>query len=501
MGGKGESRSDSHGRLLTCRTSPRSDDVGAAAADEHVSQHVEFALYRRRAKSRLKRGAQLRRSRHVGRLDGDSPLIRWYTNIGAEAPMSLLSLMAIIAFLALGTPSFALAQDCVKDYSVCEAPISYFGRCATSLPFVNTKEDKQRLEEECGIRWPCYNYCDPDYEAKCPRFWYLEGGVCMPTPAYQGRCADPTDLRRMREDEKVLWGNRCGVKWPCKVSGLLWRADLPQRKCAANYKAPCPEVGMNENKSMFRCRAGPPSVGRMHCWHPTSGCRQGPMRGSGVLRRPVLRDRRPLLLQRRNEVLAIVLLGVRRVRLGRNGLHDDGHEAVQSPAHLGALAVEHALAHDEGVHAVQTAGHRVRLDAEARHGPRVDDVSGRDQKADVRAGRQGQTLVDLQLAKHTRHQVVVSHHVGLERVVLGDEVRVLRVLLREWVPLLGGEARPLRGRRLAVRDARLEKIKDVQPALKRPHDSRKGEVIAGMRGTPPRARAWGSDQMVGGYTA
>lgn len=36
---------------------------------------------------------------------------------------------------------------------VCDAPISYHGPCATSLPSVDTTEDKKHLEKICNIKW------------------------------------------------------------------------------------------------------------------------------------------------------------------------------------------------------------------------------------------------------------------------------------------------------------------------------------------------------------
>ncbi|ORM39453.1 uncharacterized protein BXIN_2984 [Babesia sp. Xinjiang] len=172
--------------------------------------------------------------------------------------MSYLAVIAIIASLFTQPLTTAEANDCVRDYTkpcaegwteslvftrVCEAPIFYHGPCSTNLPFVDTKEDKLRIEQTCGITWPCYSYCDIDENAKCPKFWYMEDGLCVPSAAYHGkstdyygvahdnvgRCVEPADLTKMHETERTLWGNRCGVAWPCN------------RKCTINYQAECPE--------------------------------------------------------------------------------------------------------------------------------------------------------------------------------------------------------------------------------------------------------------------
>ncbi|KAK1935956.1 hypothetical protein X943_000587 [Babesia divergens] len=128
---------------------------------------------------------------------------------------------------------------------VCDAPISYHGPCATSLPSVDTTEDKKHLEEICNIKWPCYVDSAPNYDAACPKFWYSDNGVCMPSAAYHGRCTEPVDLTKMHESERVLWGNRCGVIWPPKTS------------CNKNYYTQCPEVRCTHYCKMYsHCNAG-----------------------------------------------------------------------------------------------------------------------------------------------------------------------------------------------------------------------------------------------------
>ncbi|KAG6439959.1 uncharacterized protein BBOV_IV010435 [Babesia bovis T2Bo] len=153
--------------------------------------------------------------------------------------------IALIALYSSRTLQMTDARDaCLKDYSqscpegwtesivysaACEAPINYIGPCATRLPVVMTKQDKVELEEKCNINWPCFNTCDIEENAKCPIYWYMEDNVCKPSPGYSGRCVEPMDPNQMHQQEKILWGNRCQVKWPCK------------KKCNTNYYAKCPE--------------------------------------------------------------------------------------------------------------------------------------------------------------------------------------------------------------------------------------------------------------------
>mmetsp|Transcript_90724 Transcript_90724/g.234265 ORF Transcript_90724/g.234265 Transcript_90724/m.234265 type:complete len:210 (+) Transcript_90724:141-770(+) len=161
--------------------------------------------------------------------------------------------------------------------------------------------------------------------------------------------------------------------------------------------------------------------------------------------------------------LLVPLARVGRVGLGRDGLDDDGHEAVQGAAELGALAVENALALDEGRDAVDAARRRVGLDAQGRDGEAVEHILAGDQEADVRTRGQRQALVDLEVADHARLQVLIRHQVALELVERRDlgSLEVLlrsRVVLRPHVadlglPVLGAEGlqgrSSLLGRRLA----------------------------------------------------
>ncbi|GFE54215.1 cpw-wpc domain-containing, putative [Babesia ovis] len=166
------------------------------------------------------------------------------TSTSNRGVISFLAIIAITACLSRQLMARAAEDKCIKDYTqpcaegwaessvlarVCEAPISYYGPCATNVAFMDTKEDKIKLEEMCHIKWPCFSYCREDDLTGCPKFWYLEDGFCKPSAGYHGRCSEPADLTKMHETERTLWGNRCGVQWPCKT------------KCKNNYKAKCPE--------------------------------------------------------------------------------------------------------------------------------------------------------------------------------------------------------------------------------------------------------------------
>eukprot|EP00413_Alexandrium_margalefii_P013556 CAMPEP_0204531568 /NCGR_PEP_ID=MMETSP0661-20131031/11242_1 /ASSEMBLY_ACC=CAM_ASM_000606 /TAXON_ID=109239 /ORGANISM="Alexandrium margalefi, Strain AMGDE01CS-322" /LENGTH=276 /DNA_ID=CAMNT_0051537733 /DNA_START=32 /DNA_END=859 /DNA_ORIENTATION=+ len=132
--------------------------------------------------------------------------------------------------------------------------------------------------------------------------------------------------------------------------------------------------------------------------------------------------------------LLVPLPGVGRVGLRRDGLDHDGHEAVEGAAELGALAVEDALALDEGGDAVDPARGGVRLDAEGGHGPAVEHVLAGHKEADVRPRGQRQALVHLEVPHHARLQVLVRHEVALE-LVEGRDLRALEVLLGRGVVL------------------------------------------------------------------
>jgi len=64
-------------------------------------------------------------------------------------------------------------------------------------------------------------------------------------------------------------------------------------------------------------------------------------------------------------LILIPLLGVSRVRLGRNSLNNHRHETVKGAAQLGALAVEHTLTLDERMRLVETARDAIHLDTDA----------------------------------------------------------------------------------------------------------------------------------------
>mmetsp|Transcript_66725 Transcript_66725/g.206346 ORF Transcript_66725/g.206346 Transcript_66725/m.206346 type:complete len:220 (-) Transcript_66725:45-704(-) len=139
-------------------------------------------------------------------------------------------------------------------------------------------------------------------------------------------------------------------------------------------------------------------------------------------------------LEPRRPSLLVPLAGVGRVGLRGDGLHHDGHEAVERAAELRALPVEDTLPLDEGVDAVDAARGRVGLNAQGWHRPAVEHVLPRHEEADVRARGEGQALVDLQVAHHAGLQVLVRHEVALELVERGD-LGPLEVLLRGGVVL------------------------------------------------------------------
>ncbi|CDR94515.1 hypothetical protein BBBOND_0108130 [Babesia bigemina] len=169
---------------------------------------------------------------------------------------------------------------------VCEAPISYFGPCATLLPSLESRDDKERMEKECRINWPCYNQCEQAYDAKCPKFWQHENGLCMPTPAYHGPCAYLIDLSKLQTTERVLWSNRCGVTWPCKPASNDKQTEKMQ--CKLQRAVPRGMDGSTSVRNTFQRQSA-------------IAHRQGAMRSTGIVQRPVLPNRGFVVLQRRNE--------------------------------------------------------------------------------------------------------------------------------------------------------------------------------------------------------
>ncbi len=79
---------------------------------------------------------------------------------------------------------------------------------------------------------------------------------------------------------------------------------------------------------------------------------------------------------------------------------------------------------------VDAARHGVVLDAEAGHGPGVDDVGRGDLDADVLADRHDDFVVGLQQAQLARLQIRRRNHVGVE-----GEVAIVRIFIRP-VPLV-----------------------------------------------------------------
>jgi len=93
---------------------------------------------------------------------------------------------------------------------------------------------------------------------------------------------------------------------------------------------------------------------------------------------------------------------------------------MQCAAQLRALAVENALTLDEGMRLVETSGHTIHLDTNARQSPGVNDIGSGAQETDMSTRWQCETLVHFDHTNHTGLQVIIRDQIRLELVVGWD---------------------------------------------------------------------------------
>ncbi|CDI85383.1 plasmodium falciparum CPW-WPC domain-containing protein, putative [Eimeria praecox] len=57
------------------------------------------------------------------------------------------------------------------DDTSCTAPEAYIGGCERQMNFAVSPSEKERIEDECLISWPCMKKCNRDFSLLCPENW------------------------------------------------------------------------------------------------------------------------------------------------------------------------------------------------------------------------------------------------------------------------------------------------------------------------------------------
>ena len=121
----------------------------------------------------------------------------------------------------------AVGEPCPQDWvhlgeGICAAPASYkISGCELLYDMRGwTTSRKATFAEECAVRWPCGQIsesrsCHVLDTSACPLRWRKQGVVCMPPADKRGACSTPMELSSMDINERVQWGTRCAVRWPC----------------------------------------------------------------------------------------------------------------------------------------------------------------------------------------------------------------------------------------------------------------------------------------------
>lgn len=101
----------------------------------------------------------------------------------------------------------------------CDAPASFQTKCATSYDFAEMSlQFKQELAQTCGFNWKCKEQCEQDFSSACPEEWTevpMNPGLCMAPPTYAGSCSFSVDTAPLSSAQRLAFGNKCAVKWPC----------------------------------------------------------------------------------------------------------------------------------------------------------------------------------------------------------------------------------------------------------------------------------------------
>jgi len=154
--------------------------------------------------------------------------------------------------------------SCARDYSescplgwgeeglACIAPHSYSGFCKKTNTFLGSATEKQSIENQCSVCWPCSDNdgptCIRNWGASCPNGYDMSlGGTCVADAFYNGPCA--AELKFESLEDKQEFAAACLTSWPCeRGQGASLAAtpllDLPRELIMDVNKAPFPIVNV-----------------------------------------------------------------------------------------------------------------------------------------------------------------------------------------------------------------------------------------------------------------
>jgi CPW-WPC domain-containing protein len=119
-----------------------------------------------------------------------------------------------------------------KGNSLCFPKASYRGKCAV-IDLRMSSAQKLAWATSCLADFPCQDDCEQDFDStSCPSFWKETSiGVChAPTNSGFVKCAF-LNITGMTTKDKLAFGARCGVSWPCRPSAPV-----------SNYRVICPDT-------------------------------------------------------------------------------------------------------------------------------------------------------------------------------------------------------------------------------------------------------------------
>jgi CPW-WPC domain-containing protein len=106
------------------------------------------------------------------------------------------------------------------------------GTCAV-IDLTMSSAQKLAWATSCLADFPCQDDCEQDFDStSCPSFWKETSiGVChAPTNSGFVKCAF-LNITGMTTKDKLAFGARCGVSWPCRPSAPV-----------SNYRVICPDT-------------------------------------------------------------------------------------------------------------------------------------------------------------------------------------------------------------------------------------------------------------------
>lgn len=113
------------------------------------------------------------------------------------------------------------------DGSKCTPPFGYQGACSEGVEFGQLDpEGKEARANECGTTFPVLGECVSDFAQACPEGWHTSAnGECEAPESYAGPCVRKKDFARISGKGKALFESVCAVRWPCRGSKMLRRAQ------------------------------------------------------------------------------------------------------------------------------------------------------------------------------------------------------------------------------------------------------------------------------------